>query len=555
MDISIPTILIWITAIIIISLDLVIVIGSRNLSSRVFAALSFTTAIWVISSGFFISTLSSNVSNILIRFQYVLGISIALGFYLFSLIYPNDKKITKKHIYVPILIIIIFAYLFLFSNHLIIYTFYIGGINKWGWNFGNFQWLFEFAFCGLWTFALLNLYRTYKNSSGPLRINLKNMFWALFLGIIPPTIVNILLPAIGYFRLNWFGPVTSAIWILIIAYSIIRYRQMSVRIVVTEALAVAMTAIFFINIFIDFAPNIYIRIVTFTAFIILAYFLIRGALLESRQKEQLADLNQNLEAKVAEQTAEIRRAYEVEKKARVDLEKLNDSKNQFIMITQHHLRTPVTSISWQLESMISGEYGTLSPELHTAVLETEESTKRLTHIIDDFLDIAAMKAGSNILNFTERSLLSAMQEVLHDLRTDIARKHISVTYPETNDDWPKLHVDYEKMRDILLIVIENAVRYNYEAGSITITTRTHSHKFEIFIKNTGIGITPEESEKIGSTLFYRGMEARKQNAIGMGVGLSVSKAIIRGHQGSFDIESKGPGMGATVTITLPLKQN
>lgn len=381
------------------------------------------------------------------------------------------------------------------------------------------------------------------------------MLIAVIVGLIPPTISHLILPLFGYFELNWFGPMSGILWVTIMTYSIIRYDQMNVRAVVTEVLAIAMSAIFFINIFIETPLGIYGRVAAFIVFLVLAYFLIRGTLREAAQREQLNDLNHNLEAKVAAQTTEIRKAYEMEKHARLELEKLNDAKDQFIMITQHHLRTPVNSVNWALEESLSGVYGTVGAKLKPVLAETLASGKRLMRIVDDFLNITAIKIGTNILDISRKSLKPAIEDILAELKENIAKMRLTVSYSNDDKDWPVIAVDEGKMRESLFIVMENAVRYNRDGGSIAITTARRGDsgdRFEIVIENTGLGISEEESKKIGSALFYRGEYARKAYPIGMGVGLSVVKAIIRAHHGTFSIESRGKGEGAKVTVSLPI---
>ena len=551
MDITIYAVLIWITGILIISLDVVILIGSKNLSSKVFTFLTFITALWVISQGFLVSSEAPILADWLIRFQYVLGITIAVGFYHFSTIYPYDTKPSPASLTFSCGIIAIFTYLCLFTNLLLSGVNRIQSIGHWAWEFGQWHLLFDFSFYVLWIIALYKLYRSYKSTTGDLGLNLKNMFWALVVGIIPPALANIFLPSLGEYRLNWLGPITSSIWVFIIAYSIIKYRQMSVKMVVTEVLVIGMTTIFFINIFTDLSLGIWGRLIIFTVFILLGYYLIKIALREAGQREQLNILNSSLSQKVLEQTVEIRRAYEVEKKARADLEKLNDTKDQFIMITQHHLRTPVTSINWGLESILKGDYGALTDGLRKIIGGTLTSGKRLMHIVDDFLNITAIKAGTNILDIESRSLKPAIEDVLDELKDDISRLRLAVEYPRDDADWPAVPIDYDKMREILLIIVENAVRYNREGGTIAMTTKTDDERFTLSIENTGIGITPEEKQRIGGALFYRGDYARKAYPIGMGVGLSVAKAIIKAHHGTFSLESKGQGKGAVATIVLP----
>lgn len=552
MEITIYTIIIWITAILIISLDTVIIIGSKNLSSRVFALLSFLTGIWVISQGFFISTTSSDVANLLIRLQYTLGITIALGFYHFSTIYPYDNKPTNKSLLISSLIILLFASLVFSTDLFISGTYNIDGTGRWAWKFGPLGKVFDGTFYLLWTVALFKIFKSYKLSSDELRKNLKIMFWALFLGIIPPAAANIFLPSFGEYRLNWVGPITSSIWILILAYSIIRYRQMNVKTIIAEVLAISMTVIFFINIFMNVSTNIFLRSFIFLIFIILVYYLIRNSFNESKQKELLRILNETLEQRVDEQTHEVKKAFELEKKAKRDLEKLNDTKDQFIMITQHNLRTPVTSIRWELESLISGTYGKIDDKMKQALIDAKSSVDHLTRIVDDFLNITALKVGSQILQISSESLKPLIEDIIRELRIDIETLHITINYSSNLEDWPKLKIDSNKIREVLLIIIENAVRYNINNGKITITNQIENDLFKMTIENTGIGIVSEDKKNLFDRLFFRSKKAQSMNPTGMGIGLSVSKAILRAHHGNIMINSEGENMGARVDIILPI---
>ncbi len=376
------------------------------------------------------------------------------------------------------------------------------------------------------------------------------MILTINIGAIPPVVMCDILPRFGYFDLDWLGPITGIVWVSIITYSILRYRQMNVKAVAAEVLAIAMSIILFINIFVDISSDRWMSIVTFGAFIILAYYLIKNILREAKQTEQLADLNANLAAKVAEQTAEVRRSYDLEKKARRELEKLNETKDQFIMITQHHLRTPVTGIRWELEEILSGAHGPLSAKLKKALSEAQGSTDRLTKIVNDFLAITAIKAGGNILNLAPASLRPLVEDILKELRIDIENKKISVDYPTDEKDWPTLNIDANKMREALLIIIENAIKYNVAGGRIAIQTRLDKEVFELSVTDSGLGIGREDMEKIFSNLFHRGERARQTNPIGMGVGLSVARAIVSAHHGELTLESEGEGKGTKAVVMI-----
>jgi len=287
-------------------------------------------------------------------------------------------------------------------------------------------------------------------------------------------------------------------------------------------------------------------------FTLLSACLIMFILCRVRQAKQLKQLNNSLEQTVSDQVLEIRKTCDSEKKAKRELEKLNEAKDQFIMITQHHLRSPVTSIKCQLEALLSGESGRISRQVAIKLKYMDSSVNRLGKIVDDFLSITTLKAGAGILNITRSSLLPIIVDILNELKVDIENKNIAVNYSLDRSDWPEIHIDEFKIRDALLIVLENAVRYNKESGKIYLQTISDGNTFELSIFDTGIGISSEDLEKISGHHFHRSEEARKFNPVGMGIGLSVARAMIQAHHGILAIESKGGDSGTTVYMKFPL---
>jgi two-component system phosphate regulon sensor histidine kinase PhoR len=184
------------------------------------------------------------------------------------------------------------------------------------------------------------------------------------------------------------------------------------------------------------------------------------------------------------------------------------------------------------------------------IQDMKTSATRLMGIVNDFLNITTVKVGTSILNISSISLKPATEDILEELKPEIAKMDLTVTYPKEESAWPKLKIDAGKLREAIFIVMENAVRYNRPGGSIRISTEAKPDSFELVVENTGIGITPEESAKIGSSLFYRSQEARQNHPIGMGIGLSVVKAMVKAHRGTVSIESKGKGEGARVVVRI-----
>jgi hypothetical protein len=108
--------------------------------------------------------------------------------------------------------------------------------------------------------------------------------------------------------------------------------------------------------------------------------------------------------------------------------------------------------------------------MRAAVADSLASTGRLTRVVNDFLNITAIKPGSNILDLSSCSLKPAIEEILVELRTDIEALGLRVSYPTDDASWPPLKIDCGKVKECLFIVIENAVRYNRRGGSIKIST-------------------------------------------------------------------------------------
>ncbi len=548
--ISIHSVLLWLTAILIIGIDVIIYIGSDKTSSKLFSLFSLFVGLWSVSYGFLISFDTSTLPLILIKINHVLGLISSVGFLFFSISYPNDNKIPTLLIYLMTVFSLIYSSLILFSDLMIVKMFPVSPPDRWGWDTGILYFSYSIVFTILWIIILINIHLKTKHLKDDNELtNQRFMFWGLLLGIIPPAALNIILPTFKIYGVSWTGPIASAIWIFIIGYSIIKYRQMNVKVVITEMLAIAMTVIFFINIFIKAELGRWESVATFLIFLFLAIYLIKSILTETKTRDELKKLNDTLEQKVMEQTTEIRKSYETEKQARRDLEKLNETKNQFILITQHSIRTPLLHIQNYINSLSERDAFTQETRVYQALTG---SISRLTKITNDFLNITSIDSSNKILNIKSESVLPIIEHILEEIKYDISVKNLTVTVDRSPDKWPDINIDRDRIYDALLIIIENAIKYNIPNGTISITSYISKNLQTIKISDSGFGISTKDKEKIESGLFYRGEAAKKSNPIGMGVGLNVARTVIGAHHGSIDIVSAGLNQGTTVTVSLPI---
>jgi len=191
--------------------------------------------------------------------------------------------------------------------------------------------------------------------------------------------------------LNSYGPLFMMPLIVGTSYAIVRYRLFNIKAITTEIVTFALWLFLLLRVLLDeSAQDRFIDSALLIGIIVTGIFLIKSVLNEVSQREQLErvsndlrDLKVNLEAKVVVQTQEIKRAYEVEKKARIELEELDEAKDQFILATQHHLRTPLTIIKGYLS--VLREKFSLTKEVLGTVSEMQESAESMSRSVNDLL--------------------------------------------------------------------------------------------------------------------------------------------------------------------------
>lgn len=545
-------------------LSLFIVRGKESISNKVLSIFILSISLWSFGVFGFRVVMSLDYALALGNINYITAAFIASSFLHFSYIFPYDKKLSSSKNILLYLPPVLLSLGFIIEPNLILSKPYFAdqGLKLVTINTLHYA-IYSLYFITYITYAYINLLESYRrNSSLVIKSQLKLIIIGTLIPFLFATYFDLILAATTY-KYIWAGPFMAFIVVYIIVHAIYRHHLLNIELITAEILMSILCVFIFIRTLLSetdqgLITNIGLLILT----IIIGVFMVRSMWreIDMRKKtlkladelkevnSQLSSLNSLLEQKVAEQTKEIRKSYDLEKHARRELEKLNETKDQFIMITQHQLRLPVMRISEGVEAITDKTQKT--PDAKT-IENMRLALGRLTKIVDDFLGITILKAGGQILNMTNSSLKSVVEDALRDLKVDIENMDITVTYSKNDANWPTLSLDIGKMREAILIITENAVRYNLQSGKIDIQTTTNGNAFEFIIENTGVGIAKTEKENIVNKLFYRGDKAKQMNPIGMGVGLSVARSIVRAHGGTLDIGSDGENKGAKVTIKLP----
>ncbi|GAV21798.1 sensory box histidine kinase [Carboxydothermus pertinax] len=230
--------------------------------------------------------------------------------------------------------------------------------------------------------------------------------------------------------------------------------------------------------------------------------------------------------------------------------KLEKMRSEFIANVSHELRTPLTSIKGFLETLLDGALEDKTIAKHFLQIMNSE-TERLTRLIDDLLSLSKIEAKKVDFAPKPLNINDLVQKMKLLFKSRLEEKGLSFvsTVP---DDLPPVLADGDMISQVLINLLDNAIKYTPTGGKIELLAKVKEPFVEIAVKDTGIGI-PEESQKRIFERFYRVDKARSRELGGTGLGLAIVKHIIDLHNGKVWVESK-VGEGSTFGFSLPITQ-
>lgn len=209
----------------------------------------------------------------------------------------------------------------------------------------------------------------------------------------------------------------------------------------------------------------------------------------------------------------------------------------------HELRTPLTSIQTHLEAILDGVWEPTNDRLSSI----NEEVIRLTSLVNQLKDLAKFDSDESKLNLTQVNLGQLIQNIIYNNQGKALEKNIEI---KSSLEEIESNLDKEKISQLIVNLLSNAIRYTNEGGYIYISSYKKDNVIKIHVKDNGVGI-PDESLKYIFERFYRVDESRSKKTGGIGVGLTISKSIVNLHRGSIEVISK-VREGTEFIVTIPI---
>ena len=230
-----------------------------------------------------------------------------------------------------------------------------------------------------------------------------------------------------------------------------------------------------------------------------------------------------------------------------NLRQLEKVRKDFVANVSHELRTPISNIKGYAETLIDG------------ALEDKENARdflkiiysnsdRLTRLIDDLLDLSKIESDKLGVTLKDCSLKPIVTRVTDGLQKQVQDKEITIKI-EITEDMPDILADEARIAQVLLNLIDNAIKYNQQKGIIIISAKEKNKFVQVDVSDTGIGISDKDLPRLFER-FYRVDKARSRELGGTGLGLSIVKHIVSAHRGEVSVQSV-LGQGSTFSFTLP----
>ena len=276
-------------------------------------------------------------------------------------------------------------------------------------------------------------------------------------------------------------------------------------------------------------------------------------LYQATQEVEKGNFNIKTEISTNDEIEELSRAFN---KTTATLSKMDEerkqidhAKTEFLSITSHELRSPMTPMKAQLQMLENEYFGKLSRDQKNSLEIVIRNADRLDKIIVDFLEISRIEAARLKFAFRETDLKETVRETVEFMRGFAKDNGVQIAI--NAEELPIIEVDPDRVSQVLRNLINNAIKFTEKGGEILVTAGVEKDHIMFGVKDNGCGINPKNQLRVFEP-FYQIEESSSRKHGGTGLGLAICKGIVESQKGKIWVESK-PGEGCTFYFTIPMK--
>jgi signal transduction histidine kinase len=285
--------------------------------------------------------------------------------------------------------------------------------------------------------------------------------------------------------------------------------------------------------------------------LVVARYLARGMtqplrdMARAAQRMEVGDYSQRVHTHSRDEVGQLATAFN---RMSGELENLERSRRDLVANVSHELKTPITAIRAHLENVLDGVEEPDPATLQVMLAQTE----RLSRLIDQLLELSRLESGELPLRREDVELGPLVSQVLSEIEVARSDRGVEVS-SDVPADLPAIEADRERVHQVLFNLLDNAVRFTPNGGSVTVSAERHDGSVEVRVADTGVGISPEHLPRLFER-FYRADPARSRDDGGTGIGLAIARSVVEAHGGHITAASE-PGAGSVFAFDLPVASN
>jgi signal transduction histidine kinase len=256
---------------------------------------------------------------------------------------------------------------------------------------------------------------------------------------------------------------------------------------------------------------------------------------------EIQQFNITLQQKVDEATRELRQA-------NAKLKELDHTKDEFISMASHQLRTPLTTIKGYLSMVLEGDAGPVQAKQKEMIEQSFQSASRMVYLIADLLNVSRLQSGKFVIINKPCNLATLVEGEVKQLAQQATQRQIKLSYDKPAS-FPMLNLDEDKVRQVVMNLLDNALYYTPSGGTVTVKLEATPESAVYTVTDTGVGV-PKRLQHHLFSKFYRADNARKMRPDGTGLGLYMAKKVVTAQGGGIIFHSE-EGKGSTFGFSFP----